>query len=288
MSYSQEAIESTSPAAQPSILLVDDSESVRSSLGMVLQHNGFAVVEASNVREALQLIASRSFDVLLSDLHMPHAGDGLTVVSAMRHSNPDAVTLIFSGYPGMREAASAILLQADEVMVKPLAVNRLVETIRERMRLGKPPARTVESMAAILEHEAAAITADWLKRVAREPALHAVRLDDGERSAHLPQLIKDIVARLQDPTALGTHTRSSPSAAAHGYRRRQQGYSPSMIVEESRMLQVSLFQALENNMHTMDFSMVLPGVMAIADEVDAQLAQSLESYIEQTRIGVAC
>jgi len=51
--------------------------------------------------------------VLLSDLHMPDPGDGLTVVSAMRHANPRAVTLIFSGYPAMKEAAAAILGQAD-------------------------------------------------------------------------------------------------------------------------------------------------------------------------------
>jgi hypothetical protein len=38
---------------------------------------------------------------------MPHAGDGLTVVSAMRNSNPKAITFIFSGYPEMNEAAAA-------------------------------------------------------------------------------------------------------------------------------------------------------------------------------------
>jgi CheY-like chemotaxis protein len=41
----------------------------------------------------LNLINSQVFDVLLSDLHMPGAGDGLTVVSAMRHANPKAVTM---------------------------------------------------------------------------------------------------------------------------------------------------------------------------------------------------
>jgi CheY-like chemotaxis protein len=52
---------------------------------------------------------AETFDVLLSDLQMPNAGDGLTVVSAMRHSNTKAVTLILSGYPEMR-AAAAILV----------------------------------------------------------------------------------------------------------------------------------------------------------------------------------
>src|ERR1700681_2498624 len=64
------------------ILLVDDNDSIRESLSLVLEHNGFDVVMASNVNEALKLIGTQTFDVLLSDLQMPDAGDGLTVVSA--------------------------------------------------------------------------------------------------------------------------------------------------------------------------------------------------------------
>jgi len=60
------------------------------------------------------LITTETFDVLLSDLHMPLAGDGFTLVSAMRHTNPDALTVVLSGYPALDEAMSAILHQADE------------------------------------------------------------------------------------------------------------------------------------------------------------------------------
>ena len=84
-------------AAQPKILLVDDSESVRQSLKMVLEHHNFQVTTAADVPEALHLIDEEPFDVLLSDLHMPGPGDGFTVVSAMRHKHPDAVTLLFTG-----------------------------------------------------------------------------------------------------------------------------------------------------------------------------------------------
>ena len=82
------------------LLLVDDDELVRETLVAVLEHSEFAVSSAANVNEALKLIGSQTFDVLVSDLHMPGAGDGLTVVSAMRHSNPNAVTLILSCPPG--------------------------------------------------------------------------------------------------------------------------------------------------------------------------------------------
>jgi hypothetical protein len=61
-----------------------------------------------------------------------------------------------------------------------------------------------------------------------------------------------------------------------------------MMVEESRMLQVSIFQALQDNLHRVDFSLLLVGVMAIADEVDSQLAQALAAFAPDAKLEVAC
>ena len=85
----------------PRVLVVEDDDAVRMMLQEVLQRDGFEVVAASNVRDALRHIASESFDVLLSDLHLPLAGDGFTLVSAMRHTHPEALTVVLSGYPAL-------------------------------------------------------------------------------------------------------------------------------------------------------------------------------------------
>ncbi|MGH9616341.1 MAG: response regulator [Acidobacteriaceae bacterium] len=265
------------------VLLVDDNESVRFTLQMVLERNGFEVVAAGNVNDALGLIGSQTFDVLLSDLHMPNAGDGLTVVSAMRHTNPNAVTVIFSGYPEMKQAAAAILMQADEILVKPLDPYTLVQTIRERLKRGVNSVRSVEHVADILEREAQSTISDWLLRVELEPEIITVPLNSEDRCAHLPQMFRDLVSRLRHPLPLGTRALVSPAAAQHGLLRRQQGYTASMIVEESRMLQVSIFQALQNNLLKVDFSLLLVDVMAIADEVDSQLAQAMTSYVAASK-----
>ncbi len=47
------------------------------------------------------------------------------------------------------------------------------------------------------------------------------------------------------------------------------------------MLQVSIFQTLQNNLNLVDFSVLLLGVMTIADEVDSQLAQTMAGYITE-------
>jgi CheY-like chemotaxis protein len=54
-----------------------------------LQRKGFEVTTDASVTEALRRIVTESFDVLITDLHMPDPGDGFTVVSAMRHSQPN-------------------------------------------------------------------------------------------------------------------------------------------------------------------------------------------------------
>ncbi len=57
-----------------------------------------------------------------------------------------------------------------------------------------------------------------------------------------------------------------------------------MIVEESRMLQVSIFQTLQLHLRKLDTAVLLTDVMAIADEVDSQLAQAMTSYIVEAKV----
>ncbi len=109
------------------LLLVGDNDDVRAVFQEGLKVYGFEVVAAASVNEALRLISTEKFDVLLSDLHMPDAGDGFTVVSAMRHAHPNAVTLVLSGYPALQEAMAAILLEPDEILVKPVGVTAIVQ-----------------------------------------------------------------------------------------------------------------------------------------------------------------
>ena len=268
---------------RPKLLLVDDDELVRMTLSRILEREDFHVTTAASVSEAVKLIGMQPFDALLSDLHMPGAGDGLTVVSAMRHVNPKAVTIIFSGYPEMKEAAAAILLQADAILVKPMSPPVLIQTIKDRLKSGvNVMERVTQTVALILDQDTQVTIDDWLSRVEDEPDVITVPLSPALRCAHLPHLFRDLVSRLRDPLPLGTRARMSPAAAAHGVKRREQGYTAAMIVEESRMLQVSIFQTLQNNLHRVDFSLLLLGVMAIADEVDSQLAQAMASYIAES------
>jgi DNA-binding response OmpR family regulator len=267
---------------QTNILLVDDDELIRIMMCEVLQLEGFDVTTATNVSEALKLISSNVYDVLLSDLHMPGAGDGLTVVSAMRHANPKAVTMLLSAFPEMDAASRAILLQADQILVKPIDVTALVKAIKERLVAGPPAVRAVETVATILENRTDSTIADWFEHIQKDKKVMTVALTYEQRISHLPQLFRELVHRLRSFKVVGSPEVVSPAAAEHGLNRRRQGYTAAMLVEESRMLQISIFHTLQKNLAQIDFSIVLTEVMTIADEIDSQLSQAMTSYIAES------
>ena len=267
-----------SSSGMPRVLLAEDDDAVRDMLRTSLERDGFEVVGVANVCEALSRIAAESFDVLLSDLHMPLAGDGFTVVSAMRHTHPLAVTLVLSGYPELDEALSAIRLQADEVLVKPIEIASLREIIHEKLRhpVARRPLATV-SVASILERNLDTTVQAWMSLVEQDAELTCIPLSFADRTGHLPGLLADLIYRLRMPAT--AEASFSIAAHEHGDLRRSQGYTAAMLVEESRILQVSIFRTLQNNLSSVDFSQVLLNVMAIADEVDSQLKQAMLSFV---------
>jgi len=276
----------TEPRIAHRILLVDDDGAVRAMMNEALKRKGFEVVTASTVREALTRIATESFDVLITDLHMPDPGDGFTVVTAMRHSQPEALTLLVSGYPDVESAMAAILLEADEIIVKPFEIARLTELVHEKMFNRKPTKRLdKESVGNILRRCTGDIVESWLVRAKQSSELNCFALGDEERTGHLPRLVEDLALRLSKSSAASKDSDAifSAAAVAHGKLRYQQGYTPAMLVHESRILQVTIFGMLQSNRDSLDFSLLLPDVMTIADEVDAQLTQSMESYMKLMR-----
>jgi DNA-binding response OmpR family regulator len=271
----------TERGAAHRVLLVDDDGAVRAMMNEALTRKGFEVVTAECVPEALKYISTESFDVLITDLHMPDPGDGFTAVSAMRHSQPNALTMLVSGYPDVQSAMAAILLEVDEVLVKPFEIGHLTELIKVRILNRRPTKRLdKERVGAILLRCTGAVVERWLERVKRSSELNLLPLSDEERTGHLPKLVEDLANRLSQPNATSKDSDAifSAAAVAHGKLRFAQGYTPAMLVHESRILQVTVFGMLQSNLNYLDFSLLLPDVMTIADEVDAQLTQSMDSF----------
>ena len=102
--------------------------------------------------------------------------------------------------------------------------------------------KTVNSVAVILEREHNSMIEEWLSRVNLSPDLTAVPLSDAERTDHLPKLFDELISRLR--LGRDAQPRISIVAGAHGEVRFAQGYSASMLVDESQIFQVSTFSKL--------------------------------------------
>ena len=273
--------------ASERLLLVDDDETLRSGLGLVLEASGYEVTIASGVPEGLRLIETTKFDVLLTDLHMPPGpGNGFTVIAAMRKAHPGALALLMSADATLGEAAPGTVSQADEIFLKPVRPTAVAHRIRQLLdqrtgrRLQVAPPVPAEDVARLLEEQRESIERQWLTELTRpggrEP--QEFTLSASERTEHLPEALRDIVFRLRFPQPVGTSTLFSMSALQHGARRRRQGAGAATLAEEARALQVALFRTLEANRDLLNPTHLLPAAMAMADEVNAQLLQAIDGY----------
>jgi len=86
------------------VLLVDDDDADIFLTRRSAEAQHWEVVSARNVNKALRQIVTQLFDVLITDLHMPDIGDGFAVVTAVRHSQPEALTLVASGNPEVQRS----------------------------------------------------------------------------------------------------------------------------------------------------------------------------------------
>jgi hypothetical protein len=133
-----------------------------------------------------------------------------------------------------------------------------------------------KSVATILERELKPTIMEWLRRVNLLPELTNIPLTDEQRVEHLPKLFRDLSCRPR--LAKGANPPVSSAAPSHGQKRRKQGYSPALLVEESRLLQVVTFHTLHLHQSELDHNQLLLDVAVIADEVDLQLMQAVRSF----------
>ena len=143
-------------------------------------------------------------------------------------------------------------------------------------------------MGVILRRCTTGIVEGWLAR-AKQSDLSVVPLSDEQRAAHIPRLVEDLALRLSKSSAAVKDSAAifSVAAVAHGKLRYLQGYTLGMLVDESRITEVTVFGMLQSNLNSLDFSLLLPDVTAIADEVDGQLTQSMDGYMELVKASAA-
>ena len=260
---------------------MDDEEVIRFTLATILRKHGFEVSTAASVAEALQKITSEKFDVLLSDLNIGNPGDGLTVVSAMRRTQPEAVTMILTGYPAFETALEAIRQQVDDYIVKPADIPVLVNTIESklatsaRQRQLPPPKR----VAMLLQERVERIDDLWLSWVEKDEALSKVPWTRKQRLDYLHGLLAEIIPAAQSYSGEETSERKG-SAVRHGSGRDLEGCTPQMMLAELCLLRRVIAQIVQENLLAVNLSYVIPDLARVNETLDEQAQAALVTLSE--------
>jgi PAS domain S-box-containing protein len=264
------------------LLLVDDDDAVRTTLRAVLAHHGFSVRAASTVAEALELVSTEQFDVLLADLNVGQPGDGFTVVSAMRRVQPDACTFILTGYPDFESAIEAIRNQVDDYFSKPLIVPDLLAAIAS-VRQGKRPAAKpapLRKVSKLLRDLLPEIREHWLSEVMKDAEIAALPLTQSQRSDHIPEILDDLIRRLETGSD-EVGPAGVEAARKHGRMRYQQDYTIPQILFEGRVLQQILTATIRENLLVIDLSTLVQDILQIGESLQAAVEVAIRVYQSQ-------
>lgn len=261
------------------LLFVDDEAGLRLTLPEILKSHGFDVRVAASVAEALAEITTQSFDVLISDLNIGQPGDGFTVVSAMRRTQPDCVNFIVTGFPAFESALAALQSQVDDYLVKPARIDQLVNLIQEKLRLRQPHCHVPPMrLSALLRSNLDEIRATVLWRMKADPELAAIEISDEERVRHLPIYVEEIAGRLDlmepdEPAVIVLK-----SGPAYGAQRQAVGYEISMLVTETTILDEVVYDIVRSHLLLLDTSYLVLDLKRFNVALQLQLKQSIRAF----------
>ncbi|MBN1966620.1 MAG: response regulator transcription factor [Anaerolineae bacterium] len=129
-----------------SVLVVDDESAIRYSITKTLQRVGYQVDAAASGEEALQLLESRHYEVVLTDIRMPGIS-GVDLLAHIKKQAPDAIVILLTGYASLETAVESLRLGAHDYLVKPSSS----QDIRDSVARGIERAHNLRRRRALLD-----------------------------------------------------------------------------------------------------------------------------------------
>ncbi|HEX7767745.1 MAG TPA: sigma-54 dependent transcriptional regulator [Nitrospira sp.] len=114
------------------ILVVDDEQSLREVLSIMLKRAGYAVTSVSDGEEAIEQLQKEIFDLVITDLRMPNV-DGMEVLRAVKSASPETVVLIITAFATADSAVEAMKQGAYDYLTKPFQVDEVQLIIRNAL-----------------------------------------------------------------------------------------------------------------------------------------------------------
>jgi YesN/AraC family two-component response regulator len=269
------------------LLFVDDEETIRQTLPVILGQHGFEVTVAGTVPEALDIITHQKFDILLTDLNIGSPADGFILVTAMRRCQPTAATFILTGYPDFQTALEAIRKQVDDYLIKPADIPTLISTLKEKAlqprHLDDSPGKRT---SGLIRERSGEIVERWLKELQGDLRLASIKITREKLIDSFPQLVSDL-AQLVETGETQISAKSLRNAARHGAERAKQGYTIPLLVTETRILNRVVGVVLQENLLSMNLSTLIPDALRVGEYLQALLEESIRAFqsTEREKLG---
>jgi DNA-binding NtrC family response regulator len=115
------------------ILVVDDDETIRTTMRAILEDEGYLVDLAASGKEAIQKTQEKTYNVALLDIRLPDM-EGVELLKLMKDGVPRTRKIMVTGYPSMQNAIGALNKHADAYLLKPVDVEKLLNTVKEQLQ----------------------------------------------------------------------------------------------------------------------------------------------------------
>jgi two-component system nitrogen regulation response regulator NtrX len=116
----------------PKILVVDDDETIRTTMKAILQDEGYAVDLAGTGKEAIQKTTEKNYNIALLNIRLPDM-EGVELLKLLKDGVPRTRKIMVTGYPSMQNAISALNKNADAYLRKPVDVEKLLATVKQQL-----------------------------------------------------------------------------------------------------------------------------------------------------------
>ena len=133
------------------ILIVDDDSSIRKVLAAILEEKGYNVETVENGRKAIEKTKTKFYNLALIDIRLPDM-EGTTLLTEIKENLPKMVKIMITGYPSLQNAVEAINKGADAYIIKPIDIDKALNTIEEHLeKQQKAQKMTEDNLVDFLE-----------------------------------------------------------------------------------------------------------------------------------------
>jgi DNA-binding NtrC family response regulator len=129
------------------ILIVDDDLDVTGSLSMVLESEGYQTDVANTIKEAIEKSNEYDYNLAILDIKLPD-GEGTSLLKKLHEISPKTLKIMLTGYPMLKNAVDSLNDGAVAYLIKPVDLEKLLDTIKNKIEEQKTAETTTEDSIA--------------------------------------------------------------------------------------------------------------------------------------------